>query len=430
MDSSLASAAAIADQRQKIEQYRHILASVLSSSPPDISQAKRFLDHSNALYSRTLALLFWGDFAVVLCLIGGIYAIAVVSDEVPLVVSRQLLQTFAQDLGKLESDAQKEVAHYALTQIQPRVVSFEEQVVVIREKLAELYESEQQWSKAAQMLSGIDLDSGIRMLDDTNKLSKCVQIARLYLEDDDAVNAEAFINKASFLVTNSHQEVLNLQYKVCYARILDLKRRFLEAALRYYDISQIEQRKIGDEEIDENALEQALSAAVTCTILAGAGPQRSRVLATLYKDERCSKLKIYPILQKVYLERILRKPEIDAFAEELRPHQKALLPDKSTVLDRAMIEHNLLSASKLYTNISFDELGTLLGIDPRKAEKIASRMIYEDRMRGSIDQVEAVIHFDDDTEELQQWDQQIAGLCQALNDILDSMSSKGITIPV
>lgn len=399
MDSALASAAAIADQRQKIEQYRHILASVISSSPPDIPQAKRFLNH-------------------------------MVSDEVPLVVSRQLLQTFAQELGKLEPDSQKEVAHYALTQIQPRVVSFEEQVVVIREKLAELYESEQQWSRAAQMLSGIDLDSGIRMLDDTNKLSKCVQIARLYLEDDDAVNAEAFINKASFLVTNSNQEVLNLQYKVCYARILDLKRKFLEAALRYYGISQIEQRQIGDEEIDENALEQALSAAVTCTILAGAGPQRSRVLATLYKDERCLKLKIYPILQKVFLERILRKPEIDAFAEELKPHQKALLPDKSTVLERAMIEHNLLSASKLYTNISFEELGTLLGIDPRKAEKIACRMICEDRMRGSIDQVEAVIHFEDDTEGLQQWDQQIAGLCQALNDILDSMSSKGIAIPV
>ena len=36
------------------------------------------------------------------------------------------------------------------------------QVLVIREKLAELYESEREWSKAAQMLSGIDLDSGIR----------------------------------------------------------------------------------------------------------------------------------------------------------------------------------------------------------------------------------------------------------------------------
>jgi len=35
----------------------------------------------------------------------------------------------------------------------------------------------------------------------------------------------------------------------------------------------------------------------------------------------------------------------------------------------------------------FDELGTLLAIDPRKAEKIAANMIGQDRMRGSIDQV-------------------------------------------
>ncbi|KAB2619639.1 COP9 signalosome complex subunit 4-like [Pyrus ussuriensis x Pyrus communis] len=395
MESAFASASAISDQRQKIEQYKHILSTVISSS--DVVQAKKFIDH-------------------------------LLSDDVPLVVSRQLLQTFAQELGRWEPETQKEIAHYALSQI--RVVSFEEQVMIIREKLAELYESEQQWSKAAQMLSGINLDSGTRAVDDTFKLSKCVQIARLYLEDDDAVNAEAFIHKASFLITTIQHEVLTLEYKICYARILDLKRRFLEAALRYYDFSQIEKRQIGDQEIDEEALEQALSAAVTCTILAAAGPQRSRVLATLYKDERCSKLKIYPILQKVYLERILRKPEIEAFAEELKPHQKALLPDNFTVLDRAMIEHNLLSASKLYTNISFEELGTLLGIEPHKAEKIASKMIYEDRMRGSIDQVEAVIHFQDDSEELQQWDQQIVGLCQALNEVLDGMAKKGMAIPV
>lgn len=36
------------------------------------------------------------------------------------------------------------------------------QVSTIREGLAELYEYEEQWSKAAQMLSGIDLESGIR----------------------------------------------------------------------------------------------------------------------------------------------------------------------------------------------------------------------------------------------------------------------------
>lgn len=45
-----------------------------------------------------------------------------------------------------------------------------------------------------------------------------------------------------------------------------------------------------------------------------------------------------------------------------------------------------------------------------KAEKIASNMIGQDRMRGSIDQEEAVIHFEDDIEELQQWDQQVPSL--------------------
>ena len=116
--------------------------------------------------------------------------IAVLSDDVPLVVSRQLLQSFAQELGRLEAETQKEIALFTLTQIQPRVVSFEEQVLivlllsilygdkamyigvaytnlfwqalVIREKLAALYESEQEWSRAAQMLSGIDLHSGMR----------------------------------------------------------------------------------------------------------------------------------------------------------------------------------------------------------------------------------------------------------------------------
>lgn len=395
--SALKAAAAISDQRQKIEQYKLLLSSIISTN--NVVHAKGFVDH-------------------------------MVSDEVPLVASRQLLQAFAQDLIKMDSEAHKDVAQYALMQIQPRVVSFEEQVSVIREGLAELYVNEEEWSKAAQMLSGIDLESGIRILDDTYKLSKCVKIALLYLEDDDAVNAETFIKKASFLVNNSKDEGLNLQYKVCYARILDLKRKFLEAALRYYELSQLEKREFEGRQVDEEELQQALTAAVTCTILAAAGPQRSRVLATLYKDERCSKLKIYPILQKVYLERILRKPEVDAFSEELKLHQKALLPDNSTVLDRAMIEHNLLSASKLYTNISFEELGALLGIGFQKAEKIAARMISEDRMKGSIDQVEGVIHFGTDIEELQHWDQQIVSICQALNDVLDSMAKKGLPVAV
>jgi COP9 signalosome complex subunit 4 len=49
--------------------------------------------------------------------------------------------------------------------VQPRAVSYEEQVSAIREQLAALYEGQEEWSKAAQALAGIDLDSGMRLLD-------------------------------------------------------------------------------------------------------------------------------------------------------------------------------------------------------------------------------------------------------------------------
>lgn len=36
------------------------------------------------------------------------------------------------------------------------------------------------------------------------------------LQDDDAINAEVFIKKASFLVNSCREEALNLQYKVSF----------------------------------------------------------------------------------------------------------------------------------------------------------------------------------------------------------------------
>ncbi len=73
--------------------------------------------------------------------------------------------------------------------------------------------------------------------------------------------------------------------------------------------------------------------------------------------------------------------QVDSFAEQLRPHQCAITTDGSTVLERAVIEHNLAAASKLYNNIYFSELGQLLGCTPEKAESTASKMVMEDRLK-------------------------------------------------
>lgn len=47
------------------------------------------------------------------------------------------------------------------------------------------------------------------------KLDTYLKIARLYLEDDDPVQAEAYINRASLLQNESSNEQLQIHYKVC-----------------------------------------------------------------------------------------------------------------------------------------------------------------------------------------------------------------------
>ncbi|XP_059130783.1 COP9 signalosome complex subunit 4 isoform X2 [Peromyscus eremicus] len=368
---------------------------------------------------------------------------AMVNENVSLVISRQLLTDFCTHLPNLPDSTAKEIYHFTLEKIQPRVISFEEQVASIRQHLASIYEKEEDWRNAAQVLVGIPLETGQKQYNVDYKLETYLKIARLYLEDDDPVQAEAYINRASLLQNESTNEQLQIHYKVCYARVLDYRRKFIEAAQRYNELSY---KTI----VHESERLEALKHALHCTILASAGQQRSRMLATLFKDERCQQLAAYGILEKMYLDRIIRGNQLQEFAAMLMPHQKATTADaedrkentdhhsvqgmmagvgdgwspsvdSSSILDRAVIEHNLLSASKLYNNITFEELGALLEIPAAKAEKIASQMITEGRMNGFIDQIDGIVHFET-REALPTWDKQIQSLCFQVNNLLEKIS--------
>ncbi len=142
---------------------------------------------------------------------------------------------------------------------------------------------------------------------------------------------------------------------MCQGRALDYKRKFIEAASRYNELSY----KVS---IHDSERLTALKNAMICTVLASAGQQRSRMLATLYKDERCQQLPAYNILEKMYLDRLIKRSELKEFESLLQPHQKATTSDGSTILEHAVVEHNLLAASKLYNNITFEGLGALLEI--------------------------------------------------------------------
>lgn len=129
------------------------------------------------------------------------------------------------------------------------------------------------------------------------------------------------------------------------------------------------------------------------------------------------------------LDRILRPAELKEFESTLKPHQLAKISQSSndavaasngvgnedddmttgegfstrtgpsTVLDRAVLEHNLLASSKIYNNITFSGLGALLDLRPGAAETMARRMIEQGRLRATIDQVDRLIWFEASKEE-------------------------------
>lgn len=340
---------------------------------------------------------------------------AIINENVSLVISRQLLTEVGAHLTKVQDAISKAVSHYTLEVVQPRVISFEDQVGAIRQHLSDIYEREQNWRQAAGVLVGIPLETGQKQYATDYKLETYLKIARLYLEDEDPVQAEAYINRAAQLQTQTKNAHLQIIYKVCQGRVLDYKRKFIEAASRYNELSY-------KTVIHDSERMTALKNAMICTILASAGQQRSRMLATLFKDERCQQLQAFNILEKMYLDRLIKRSELEEFESLLQPHQRATTADGSSILDHAVIEHNLLAASKLYNNITFAGLGALLEIPAEKAERIASKMVTEGRLQGHIDQIDSTVHFES-RNVLQTWDDQIQSLCFQVNGVIERISA-------
>jgi len=126
----------------------------------------------------------------------------------------------------------------------------------------------------------------------------------------------------------------------------------------------------------------------------------------------------------MYKNRLLRKEDIEKFSKTLLLHQKAVNATNMTILEMAVLEHNMLACSLLYNNITFLQLGTLLNVSSREAEKVCSKMIGENRLSGMIDQVDGILYFgqyNDVTKEQQsliKFDQEIGLICGEMNDVV------------
>ncbi|EPE02480.1 cop9 signalosome complex subunit 4 [Ophiostoma piceae UAMH 11346] len=317
---------------------------------------------------------------------------------VSIIVARQVLDGLA---GKLrssgsddtaEADAVVDIADYLLREInaQGQSSNLVDQTVGLCEVAATAFETKEEYTEAAQRLASIPLDESRRRVSPEDKVRVWIRIVRDYLEVDDSTAAEPYLNKAKGAIFDVNDAELNLHFKLSQARINDAKREFLAASASYHDIS------FSPKLAEEERL-HTLTMAVRCAVLAPAGPSRARALGRLYKDERSVMLaNDFSILEKMFLNRLLQPKEIKEFAETLQPHQLATTADGSTVLERAVIEHNLLGVSLVYNNIPIASLANLLGLsnDEAKTEAVAARMIEQGRLVGRIDQLKGMVWFE------------------------------------
>jgi len=376
--------------------YNDLLTTILSSSAP------------NSLVSNLIA-----------------YVNSLLGDSLNVVAARPILSAFVTQFRTIpSSDTKIEVGKHTIELLAPKVVSYEEQDTDLKYIVAEAYEEDQDFTSSAKVLQTITLDSSQRAVSADDKAKLWIHIVRCYVEEEDPTSALSYLNRIKNVIHEVTDKETRLLFQLNQAKILDSQRSFLDASAAYHAISH-------ETSVDEEERLKALSEAMKCAVLAPAGPLRGRTLAKLYKDDRANQVEEFGILEKIFLDRLLTPEEVTEFRGKLAPHQLARTSDGSTVLDKAVLEHNLLAASKLYSNIGIDQLGLLLGVEGDKAEEYSARMVEQGRLAGYIDQIDRLIFFEGEGtgekktahkdavvgREMRKWDANVQGLAEEVEKV-------------
>jgi COP9 signalosome complex subunit 4 len=364
----------------------------------------------------------------------------------------------------IEEESLIDLLNYILTKIVSHQMrsQFDESDSLCRELLFKYHISCGEYKIGAAILGEVQLDSVLNKYNSESKADILIRCAEAFLMDDDSTSAETMLTKAarSYMaevnetasiqnaeaalarqgdtvssVANETSSItlLILRYRVIKAKVDDANRKFIEAARQYHELSNISNNTIP---ISEKL--ELLGNAVTCAVLGKAGPQRSRVLGLLYKDDRLkdlSSLTLYrshsSILIKMYTERLLNTSELTIFEECLKSHQKAMTSDGLSIIEKAVIEHNMQAAGKIYDNIKFTELSKILRLSVDETENVAAKMITEKRLKACIDQTENILIFESGSSEhnsdvlaLQSWDSRIWDMCVDVTECIDSITTK------
>lgn len=158
LTATLASIADLADQKVKQQQYQALLQQILASG--NVQDCQELVTHgmqTHGIYVHPLTCQQWWTTCR--------WSLAVHcsrSCQKALDSSPTSRRSASQPCASCTRHHIRHTnLHSTLNKAQPRLVSYEEQLAGVRERLAELHEQQEEWSKAAHVLAGMDLESGM-----------------------------------------------------------------------------------------------------------------------------------------------------------------------------------------------------------------------------------------------------------------------------
>ena len=249
----------------------------------------------------------------------------------------------------------------------------------------------------------------------TSVVAKCeqnIEAASLLLETQDTTSAlkhiriaKKIIREMSSTKQGDKKKELDVKARGCHARILEASDKYLAASWNYFQITMYDDLK-SDDYITNKELVKGTDNAIKCCILAKACNARDELLLKLYEDERSRNSPRWNMLKNMHEQRIICNQDQEDFGKMLPLKDQLKLIGEYTILQKAVYEHNMRAIARLYKNINIKDLSVLLGISMDGAEDLARIMIIENRLSGTIDQIDNEITFHQGTD-IKSWDIEI-----------------------
>eukprot|EP00494_Astrolonche_serrata_P023803 UN24061 len=208
----------------------------------------------------------------------------------------------------------------------------------------ELYKGDDEMVKAGKAIENLPLyvmDNASFLLPEDIKSSEefHIEAAEYYLEAG-SLRADQVINRVRNSVRRTHEQALLwIRFKSAQARLADQHRRYGTAAYNY--LSVLKDAEALDVPLEQESKIQALTNAAVCAILDKHGPSRTSILADICSHYLASSVHCSSILQKITNGEIVAISDQKLFEQNLQKHHLGTMADGRTIVENAMIRHNV-----------------------------------------------------------------------------------------